>query len=150
MTTTETPLSDLIDRLENTGYKQYIQFVQEFRRSTLGVIAEGPPEGFTGDFTSTAEKPIAVGSTVDAEGRSVVLAFADPPAFALRFGPQFNATISGEKLLETVLINPDSHGILVNSAKKEVSAVIGRATIERLVAGSRTAAKPRAPWWKFW
>lgn len=148
---TETPLSELIDILVRTGAKHdYVQFVNEFRRSMLGVIAEGVPKGTIGGSISTDRNPVGVGSTADAEGRSVVLAFADPPAFARRFGMQFNAEISGEKLLETVLINPDCYGIRVNSAKREVSVIIDRQTVQLLQRGGKTTAKARSPWWRFW
>lgn len=146
-----TPLSDLIDILERTGSEHhYAQFIEEFRRSTLGVIAEGIPEGVTDDFTSTDQNPISVGNTADSEGRSFVLAFADPPAFDDRFGPQFNAEISGESLLDTVLTNPDCHGIRVNSAKGEVSVIIARETIQRLKRSGGATKAPGRPWWKFW
>lgn len=79
----------------------------------------------------------------------MVLAFADPEAFAARFGPRFNSTIAGEALLAAVLFNPECNGVLVNSALAEVSVIIDRATAESLLrpAGERAAAKP---WWRFW
>lgn len=136
----ETPLSDLIDRVESSA-DGYADFIKEFRRSRVGVIAEGAPEGVTGEFRSSREHPIQVGNTTDHEGRPCLLAFADPAAFVQRFGPQFNADMLGESLLQTVLLSPDCSGILVNSAKKAVSIIIDRDTIQGLV---------KKPWWKLW
>jgi hypothetical protein len=128
------PLSELMELLGSTGSEEhYLRFVHEFRRSTLGVVAEGAPKGTEGAVKSSDRHPISLGSSVDEKGREVLLAFADPPAFAQRFGRPFNADTVGESMLETVLINPECHGILVNSAIKEVSAIIDRDTIERLL-----------------
>ncbi len=79
----------------------------------------------------------------------MVLAFADPKAFAVRFGRSFNAALVGEALLATALLNPECAGVLVNSALAEVSVVIDRATADAMVRPSRgqTDAKP---WWRFW
>ncbi len=140
MSRSETPLSDLIDRAESSA-DGYADFIKEFRRSSVGVIAEGAPEGTTGEFRSSAQHPIGVGSTTDHEGRPCLLAFADPAAFVQRFGLQFNADMLGESLLQTVLLNPDCSGILVNSAKKAVSIIIDRDTIQGLM---------KKPWWKLW
>jgi hypothetical protein len=73
----------------------------------------------------------------------MVLAFADPEAFAARFGRRFNAVIAGEAVLATVMLNPNCAGVLVNSALSETSVVIDRATVESLVrpASNRPAAK---------
>jgi hypothetical protein len=151
MPTSETPLSDLIDLVDGRDQRRYGQFVEAFRRSEVGVKATGAPPGTAGDFKSSQEHPIGVRSSIDPEGRSVLLAFADPPAFAQRFGMQFNAGMRGEALLETVLANPDCHGILVNSAKREISILIHRDVVVRLKRGTaEPASAPRTPWWKFW
>lgn len=63
----------------------------------------------------------------------MALAFADPAAFAARLGRPFNAELTGEALLATVLLNPECAGVLVNSALAEVSVVIDRGTAARLV-----------------
>jgi hypothetical protein len=94
-------------------------------------------------FVTTAEQPLSVGSTLHVGGRPMVLAFADPEAFAARFGQPFNASLAGEVLLATVLLNPDCAGVLINSALAEVSVVIDRATAESLAlpASERPADK---------
>ena len=146
----EMPLSELMDLAVDSD-ESYFEFLQEFRRSNLGVIAQGSPAGKAGPVQSTAENPISLGSTEDTEGRSVLLAFADPPAFAQRFGMQFNAAISGEALLQTALSSPSCHGIRVNSAKRELSLIIDRKTVQRLLRGGAAPAQgSRKPWWKFW
>jgi hypothetical protein len=99
----------------------------------LGVVAVGVAAGVAGDLVSTNERPFSVGLTTHAGGRRMALAFADPIAFSRRFGRPFNAAISGEALLATVLLNPACEGVLVNSALAEVSVVIDRATAERAV-----------------
>jgi hypothetical protein len=148
--TSDTPLSDLIAAHNASRSSQsYAQFLDGFRKALVGVCATGMPAGTVGDFVSTADCPIKVDSTEHAGGRPMVLAFADPEAFAARFGQQINAQMVGESLLATVLLNPDCAGVLVNSALAEVSLAIERATVESLVrpASDRPAAKP---WWRIW
>src|SRR5262249_30563499 len=130
--TDEMPLSDLIANNDSTN-DAYMRCLEEFRHSSVGVIALGAPGGAVGEFQSTSEHPISLGQTTHAGGRAMILAFADPPAFARRFGREFNAEIAGESLLETVFINPPLHGVLVNSAKEKRSLVIDRRTVEFLL-----------------
>ena len=78
----------------------------------------------------------------------MVLAFADPEAFARRFGRPFNGGMTGAALLAAVLANPECAGVLVNSALAEVSVAIDRPTAEALVRAGRPPA-PK-PWWRFW
>jgi hypothetical protein len=150
----DTPLSDLIDLAEGSD-QGYRRFLAAFRRSQLGVRVVGAPQGAAGTFTSTEDQPFSLGSSVTPDGRSVLLAFADPAVFIQRFGMQFNAGISGEVLLDTVLLNPDCHGVRVNSAKREISVMISRDVIQKLKSGRKSGSAPpvparRAPWWKFW
>jgi len=149
MSTSETPLSDLIDVIETDPVGGYDPFVKEFRRSKIGVVAEGAPEGVVGTVQSTEENPLHIGGTKDPDGRRVLLAFADPPAFIKKFGQVFNAEMSGESLFHAVLATPDCAGIRVNSAKREVSMILSREDIQELT-GTPAAKTSRAPWWKFW
>jgi hypothetical protein len=142
--TSDTPLSDLLAAHIASGSSEcWAQFLEQFRKSQVGVVATGVPEGTSGHFASTADRPVSVGLTQHAGGRPMVLAFADPQAFAARFGRPFNAALAGEALLATVMRNPDCAGVLVNSASSEISVVIDRATVEALVrpASNRQAAK---------
>jgi hypothetical protein len=129
MEESQTPLSDLISEHARVRTPEsFARFVDSFRKSTVGVIANGLPEGVT-KFVSTAEHPISVGQTKHAGGHCMALAFADPVAFARKFGLKFNAGMPGEALLRGILLNPKSEGVLVNSAKDEVSIVIDRKAI---------------------
>ena len=80
----------------------------------------------------------------------MVLAFADPDAFVQAFGARFNATMSGEAVLQTVAHNPACYGVRVNSAKAEISIIIDRQTaVSLLDTGKAATASTRRLWWKF-
>jgi hypothetical protein len=148
--TTGTPLSDLIAaHVANGTSETWAQFLGGFSKSQVGVIAVGVPPGAAGEFVSTADRPLSVGLTRHAGGRPMALAFADPVAFAARFGRPFNAALAGHALLATVLLNPECTGVLVNSALSEVSVVIDRTTAESLVQPSSELPADK-PWWRFW
>jgi hypothetical protein len=148
----KTPLSDLIAAHRAKGTSQsYARFLDGFRGAMLGVVAAGLPKGAAGEVVSCASQPVSVGMTQHAGGRPMVLAFADPVAFARRFGAQFNAEISGEALLATALLNRECQGVLVNSALADVSIVIDRVTAESLTRPAGDSRQSgRKPWWKFW
>jgi hypothetical protein len=133
-TTSDTPLSDLIAAHTASGSPEtWARLLDGFRKSQVGVLAVGVPAGAAGEFVSTADRPLAVGLTRHAGGRPMALAFADPAAFAVRFGRPFNAALVGEALLATALLNPECAGVLVNSALAEVSLAIDRATAAALL-----------------
>ena len=115
-----TPLSDLIEDIHFNSRTQdsFADFLKAFRCAVVGVMALGIPPGTVGDFISTPEHPpTSLGSSPDSEGRGMVLAFADPDAFVQTFGAVFNAKMSGEAVLQTVVFNPACYGLRVNSAK---------------------------------
>lgn len=148
-----TPLSDLIDDLHFKSGTQdsFADFLQAFRCALVGVIALGVPQGSMGEFTSMPEHPVSLGSSTDNDGHRVVLAFADPNAFVRAFGARFNATMSGEQVLQTVVHNPACYGVRVNSAKAEISIIIDRDTAVSLLGADNAAAtSSQRPWWKFW
>jgi hypothetical protein len=148
--TSDTPLSDLIAvHMARGSPESWGRFLDGFRKSQVGVVVVGVPAGTAGEFVSTADRPVSVGLTRPAGGPPMALAFADPEAFAARFGRTFNGALAGEALLATVLLEPTCAGVLVNSALAEVSVVIDRVTAESLVrpTGERPGAKP---WWRFW
>ena len=133
-----TPLSDMITAHSANGSSEtWAQFLEGFRQAQLGVIAIGLPAGATGKHSSSAGQALSVGLTLHASGRPMALAFADPIAFAARFGQPFNATMFGNALLKTMLHNPECAGVLVNSAVAEVSVVIDRTTAETMVRHDR-------------
>jgi tetratricopeptide (TPR) repeat protein len=107
-TTFPTPLSDLIEdcHLKTGTQGPFADFLQAFRCAVVGVIASGAPRGSAGEFTSMPEHPVSLGLSTDNDGHPVVLAFADPDAFMQTFGTMFNATVSGEGVLQTVAHNP--------------------------------------------
>jgi len=147
-----TPLSDLIDsHFKSSTQNSFADFLQAFRSAVVGVIASGGPQGTMGNVTSTPEHPISVGLSTDNAGHNVVLAFADPDAFVRAFGARFNATMSGEAVLQTAVHNPACYGVRVNSAKAEISILIDRQTaVSLLDAGKGAPPSSQRPWWKFW
>ena len=147
-----TPLSDLIREFGKARTKDsFARFLEAFRHAHVGVVVDGVPAGTVGEFTSTSEQPVSVVLSTDVAGRPVVLAFADPPAFARNFGAQFNSVMSGEAILQTVVQDPDCHGVRVNSAAEEVSVTIDRQTAASLLgAGKTTPAPRRRRWWELW
>ena len=70
------------------------------------------------------EHPISLGT--DSDGHDRVLGFANPDTYMQTFGSRFNATMSGESVLQTVVHNPACKGVRVNSAKAEISLLIDR------------------------
>jgi hypothetical protein len=148
-TMSDTPLSDLIAaHTASSSPESWGRFLDAFQVSEVGVHVVGAPAGVAGEFVTTADRPVSVGLTRHAGGRPMALAFADPEAFARRFGRPFNGGMTGAALLATVLANPECAGVLVNSALAEVSVVIDRPTAEALV---RTGRPPVGkPWWRFW
>jgi Flp pilus assembly protein TadD len=148
-----TPLSDLIEDIHfNARTKDsFADFLKAFRCAVVGVIALDIPPDTVGDFTSTPEHPTSLGSSTDSEGRDMVLAFADPDAFVQTFGARFNAKMSGEAVLQTVVFNPACYGLRVNSAKAEISVIIDRHTVVSLLDPDKGApGSSQGPWWKFW
>src|SRR5262249_6554497 len=107
--------------------------------------------GAVGDVISTDERPLSLGMSTDGEGHSMVLVFADPPAFIKNFGRRFNAEMVGEAALQTAVYHHDCHGVRVNSAKAEISILIGRQEAVPLLGSKHAAAASSGrPWWKIW
>lgn len=147
-----TPLSDLIEDYFNSRTQDsFAGFLKAFRCAVVGVIALGVPPGTTGNSISTPEHPISLGSSPDNEGHGMVLAFADPDAFVQTFGARFNAKMSGEAVMLTVVQNPDCYGVRINSAKAAISILIDRHTVVSLLDPNKgVRASPQRPWWRFW
>ena len=125
----------------------YSRFVVEFSRSVVGVVSPGAPEGITGRIESTDENPLAVGESVTPDSRSVLLTFADPAVFTLRYEARFNAVMDGMDVFKTVEANPHCEGVQVNSALGEISVIITR---EAALSMLGSEAATNKPWWKFW
>jgi hypothetical protein len=91
----DTSLSDLIAaHIAGRSQASWARFLDGFRKARVGVIAVGVPAGVAGEFASTPARPVSVGLTRHAGGQPMALAFADPEAFAVRFGRPFNAVVA--------------------------------------------------------
>jgi hypothetical protein len=142
--TSNTPLSDLMAIFGKDGAPEsFGRFLKAFRVAKLGVIAVGVPGGLSGDVISTNAQPISLGLSGHGDGRPRVLAFADPAAFARRFGQPFNAGMNGEVVMQTAMHDEHCAGVLVNSALTESSVTIDRATIASLIGSARS--RPPGP-----
>jgi hypothetical protein len=144
---TTAPLSTLIAlRHAKSTDQTYADFLDAFLISKLGVHAVGAPPGTTGDFVSTSRHPIGLG-----QNRNFILAYADPAAFAARFGRRFNAEMWGETILDCVMHSSECEGVWVNSALAEISLIIDRPTIIPLMYNRKLTHPPvQRPWWQFW
>ncbi|MFI5909134.1 hypothetical protein [Dactylosporangium sp. NPDC051541] len=127
-------MSDLIDaHADRPDPALYERFLTLFRDSVIGVVAEGTPVT-TPDGRTVSGSDMRVGNTTHGDGRSRILAWADPEAARANFGPRFNAGIAGATLLEMAGGSEGCAGILVNSATREVSLIISAETAAELTA----------------
>ncbi len=143
----QTPLSDVISELAAASTPDtYDRFLALFRTSTVGVMIDGiPASDGRGGFVADA------GMTVRSTGhgdQTRILAYADPEVFLRTYGPQFNAGLSGETLLQMAAGSADGDGILVNCATSEISAVIDRATAQSLTSVAPVDQPARRRWWQ--
>lgn len=148
----DTPLSDLLEEyIRSQSDHDYEGLCQLFMSSEVGVLAKGAPKEEPGRFKSTSDNPFQLGLTTHGDGRPRILAFADPSAFTQKFGQPFNAGVTGVDMCKTVIFNEKCEGILLNSAKSEVSIIISRKKVlELLREDEDTVRKSSKPWWKFW
>jgi hypothetical protein len=122
----DTPMSDAMAvHAETKTGESYDRFVELFRTSVVGVAIEGMPTPDQ-DGNLVADGDLSVHSSTHGDGRSRILAYADPEVFLVNFGPRFNAGMRGEVLLGMAASDPDCAGILVNSATQEISLVIAK------------------------
>jgi hypothetical protein len=143
----QTPLSDVISELAaGSAPDAYDRFLALFRASTVGVMMDGTPDpdGRGGFVTRSG---VTVRST-EHGGRTRILAYADPEVYLRTYGPQFNAGLSGEVLLQMAAGSVDGDGILVNCATSEISAVIDRATAHALTSIAAVDQPARRRWWQ--
>jgi hypothetical protein len=111
----------------------YDRFLSQFRASIVGVVAVGKPsQDASGRFV--ADGKLGAGKTTHGDGLARILAFADPQVALRNFGSRFNAGLPGEVLLHMAATDPHCHGILVNSALREISLVISKATAQSLLS----------------
>mgnify|MGYP006992414706 CR=1 FL=1 len=123
----------------------------QLKGSMVGVVAVGGQvTGVDAEntyATSTKQNPTGIGQSAAPDGTLVILAYADPKAFAERYGEAFNAMMSGNDLFRTVVSDPGCNAIQINSALSETSIIIYRKTILAMFGAEFVAPKP---WWKFW
>ena len=124
-------LSDHIRVLDaEWSEEHYRAFLADFLNAEVGITIQGQPEGVERIVTSE-EHNITVGQTDFPDGRKRLLLYADPAAFADRFGQRFNAGISGRDACRILLANPDLEGVLINSADVVLSYPIPRGILEQ-------------------
>jgi hypothetical protein len=152
-----TPLSDAITQLnERDTWENYAHVLDELLRSKLGVIAVGLPAGVSPGTDIVADGSISCALVPDPrhpDAPKLLLACAEAAVFRTRFDQGFNAEVDAAAVMAIVIANRACGGVLVNSAVSKHSAVVDRATIERLRRGDLPAdvARPaRRPWWKRW
>ncbi|WP_436535393.1 hypothetical protein [Actinoplanes sp. HUAS TT8] len=130
----ETPLSDVMaEHVRDEDAATYERFVVLFRSSIVGVRVSGTPVP-DGQGGLVSDGSVGVGRTDYGDGQWRLLTFADPEAFARKYGPQFNAGMSGEALLGIAAGDPECQGILVNSAIHDNSVIISKETAAALIS----------------
>lgn len=138
-----TPLSDLLAQVfaDPDSEATLNHFFTVFMDSMIGIALFGSPENLAKLTESREMDNIGLAFTQAPDGRSMIAACADRPAFAERFDSTFNAELPGRELMELALQLPDAcEGILLYSALVEKSIGIARADFPQLLANS-----PRRP-----
>jgi hypothetical protein len=115
--------------------ESYERFLGLFRASVIGIVSVGAARQDAQGQLVTGSN-FGVRRTTHGDGRSRLLAYADPEAALRNFGPRFNAGVAGEVLLRMVASDAECEGILVNSATQEISFIISRPTAQSLVSQS--------------
>ncbi|MGN9766573.1 hypothetical protein ACTMS2_15615 [Micromonospora sp. SD12] len=139
----ETPLSDIMsEHAETKTPESYERFLELFRNSMLGIVATGAlghaPQGHL-----ATDGSLSAGRTTYGDGRPRVLAYADPEAALINFGPRFNAGVSGGVLLQIAARDPDCEGILVNSGVREICLTISKSTAQDMLMPEANTPEPR-------
>lgn len=127
----------MAEHADTRSPESYERFLALFRASVIGIVADGAVVQ-DAHGRSVAGNNFGAGNTTYGDGRSRVLACADPEAFLRNFGPRFNAGVAGEVLLRMAASDAECEGILVNSATQEISLIISRATAQSLVSRPAT------------
>ncbi len=152
----DTPLSDLINSFHQSKTDEDFDALLElFKGSPIGVLAIGVKQGESEQTIVVEEGDITLASTGFGDGKSRILAFADPREFNRRFGKKSNGEMPGSSLFAAVLLNPGCAGILLNSAQGEISVVIPRERIQGVRSMAPGIAdsihqEPVRKWWEIW
>ncbi|WP_203737469.1 hypothetical protein [Actinoplanes italicus] len=143
----DTPLSDLMaEHSDTSSPDSYARFLEMFRDSIVGVVGIGTVTHDAQGLPVTAPG-FAVGRTTHGDGRHRILTFADPDVAAQRPNSQCNAGVPGRVLLQMAVEDPECEGILVNSATRQISLVIGKESAQFTTDGVAVAPKKK-PWWR--
>ncbi len=123
----QTQLSTLIEDLQASWSTEKLEMLlHTFRQTTVGINAFNVPKEYLGMTVQTESEGITLGSTTHGDGKSRVMAYADPRQFIAKFGQKFNGEMLGEEVIRVALHNPSCVGILLNSAFSEISVAIDR------------------------
>jgi len=146
-------LSVLIEALQaQPGREKYEHLLSVFSQSSVGVLVAGAPEGHPGGTLKADGERISLGSSEHGDGKSRILAFADPKEFIANFGQRFNGEMLGEEVFKVALHNQACGGILLNSARAPISLPMERGDIQRFLqsASAGQGGAVKRPWWKPW
>ena len=147
-------LSALIEALQAQPSRERFQhLLAAFSHSSVGIMALSVPKEQFGKTFKTEGEEVSLASSQHGDGKSRVLAFADPKEFIANFCQKFNAEMKGEEVFKVVLHNPACGGILLNSASSPISIPIEREDIQRFLQPRQAggaASERKAAWWKLW
>ena len=147
MTTSETPLSDLMSPfIAGGGPRELEAFHRAFLDAEVGLIVHGLPSKHEGWYRVDAHDGVTMPAFATPDGQAMVRVCADPKVFVERYDPRINARMRGRDALEMTLKMSDMQGAMVCSAASVHSIVIPRAEIPRLL--ELGASTPKRPWWK--
>ena len=135
-------LSDAIAALaSNETDAAFATFMEVFLGTSVGLIAENIPDNRRpGESFSTGPNDRVTLSLVTIpDGRRMVKACADPPAFLQRYpNSKINVLMVGRELLHAVGQMLEVDGVLVCSATQHISIPIGRTVAAQALARLKT------------
>lgn len=125
------------------------QLERMFPESVFGIFVHGLPKGKHGEKVRVdGSGSVTMQPVMDANGRMMIKACADPDLFDINYPGCINATMTGRELLEMVQKLPESDGILVCSATSFESFPIYKDASRRVKRTQRVGSLRK--WWQFW
>ena len=140
-----TPLSELMAQVfaEPDSEAVLDHFFSVFMDSKVGIVLIGAPPDLYKMVEVREFRDVSLAFTQAPDGRAMIAACADRPAFAERFDSSFNAELPGRELMEFALQLPEMcEGIMLYSALAEKSIGIARTDFEQLLAKSPRQIPP--------
>lgn len=134
-----TPFSELMTQVfaEPDSESTLNHFLSVFMESTVGIVLLGAPDDLNKVGEVRELSNISLAFTHAPDGRAMIAACADRPAFVARFDRSFNAELPGRELMELALQLPEEcEGIMLYSALAEKSIGIARTDFAQLLANS--------------